>query len=307
MTLQPPDARDDPGRLMRQATYASVSVAAVLIALKFAAWLATGSVAMLATLVDSMLDAAASLVNLFAVRQALTPADREHRFGHGKAEPLAGLIQSAFIAGSALFLFVEVARRLIDPHPVEKGVLALVVMGISVVMTLGLVSFQRYVVRKTASLAISADKLHYLGDMLANAAVAVALVLATQFGLHWADPVFGGVIAVYIVWSAWQIIRQSLNQLMDRELPDEDRKRIREIAQSHPEVKSVHDLRTRASGRDIFIQLHIELDRGATLARAHEVSDAVEARLREAFPAAEVIIHQDPEGLDEPRQTFPVG
>lgn len=290
---------------MRRATYASVTVAVILIALKFAAWLATGSVAMLATLVDSMLDAAASLVNLFAVRQALTPADREHRFGHGKAEPLAGLVQSAFIAGSALFLFVEVARRLVNPHAVEQGGMALVVMGVSVVFTLGLVSFQRYVVRKTASLAISADKLHYFGDLLANVAVAVALVLATKFGLRWADPVFGGLIAVYIVWSAWEIIRQSLDQLMDRELPDEDRKRIREIALSHPEVRAVHDLRTRASGRDIFIQLHIELDRAATLVRAHEVSDAVEKRLQEAFPAAEVIIHQDPEGLDEPRQTFP--
>lgn len=301
---QPRETSAEHGRLMRRATYASVSVAAILIALKFAAWLATGSVSMLATLVDSMLDTAASLVNLFAVRQALTPADREHRFGHGKAEPLAGVVQSAFIAGSALFLFVEVARRLIEPQVVQRGTLALTVMAISIVMTLGLVSFQRYVVRKTASLAISADKLHYLGDMLANISVAVALILATQFGLHWADPVFGGLIAIYIVWSAWEIIRQSLDQLMDRELPDEERKRIREIAQSHPEVKAVHDLRTRASGRDIFIQLHIELDRAATLVRAHEISDAVEARLREAFPAAEVIIHQDPEGLDEPRATF---
>ncbi|MCX7354607.1 MAG: cation diffusion facilitator family transporter [Alphaproteobacteria bacterium] len=301
---QPRETSAEHGRLMRRATYASVSVAAILIGLKFAAWLATGSVSMLATLVDSMLDAVASLVNLFAVRQALTPADREHRFGHGKAEPLAGLIQSAFIAGSALFLLVEVARRFVHPQAVEEGGLALVVMAVSVVMTLGLVTFQRYVVRKTASLAITADKLHYLGDMLANISVAVALILATQFGLHLADPIFGAIIAVYIVWSAWEIIRQSLDQLMDRELPDEERTRIREIALSHPEVRGVHDLRTRASGRDKFIQLHIELERLATLARAHEVSAAVEAKLREAFPGAEVIIHQDPEGLDEPRATF---
>ena len=140
--------------------------------------------------------------------------------------------------------------------------------------------------------------------MLANISVAVALILATQFGLHLADPIFGAVIAVYIVWSAWEIIRQSLDQLMDRELPDEERTRIREIALSHSEVRGVHDLRTRASGRDKFIQLHIELERLATLARAHEVSAAVEAKLREAFPGAEVIIHQDPEGLDEPRATF---
>jgi ferrous-iron efflux pump FieF len=175
---------------------------------------------------------------------------------------------------------------------------------VSVVMTFALVSFQRYVVRRTASLAISADKLHYLGDMMANVSVAVALVLATQFGLHLADPIFGAAIAVYIVWSAWEIIRQSLDQLMDRELPDEERAHIREIALSHPEVRGVHDLRTRASGRDKFMQLHIELERSATLVRAHEVSAAVEAKLQAAFPGAEVIIHQDPEGLDEPRATF---
>lgn len=289
---------------MRQATYASVSVAAILIAIKFLAWLATDSVAMLATLVDSMLDAAASLVNLFAVRQALTPADREHRFGHGKAEPLAGLVQSAFIAGSALFLFVEVGRRFVHPKAIDQGALALAVMGVSVALTVALVLFQRYVVRKTASLAISADRLHYFGDLLANVSVAIALVLAVEFGLQWADPVFGAIIAVYIVWSAWEIIRQSLDQLMDRELPDEERKRIREIALSHPEVRSVHDLRTRTSGRDIFIQIHIELDPSATLVHAHVISDAVEAKLQEAFPAAEVIIHQDPEGVDEPRRTY---
>jgi ferrous-iron efflux pump FieF len=289
---------------MRQATYASVSVATILIAIKFVAWLATDSVAMLATLVDSMLDAAASLVNLFAVRQALTPADREHRFGHGKAEPLAGLVQSAFIAGSALFLFVEVARRLVHPKAIDQGALALAVMGVSVALTVALVLFQRYVVRKTASLAISADRLHYFGDLLANVSVAIALVLAVEFGLQWADPIFGAIIAVYIVWSAWEIIRQSLDQLMDRELPDEERKRIREIALSHPEVRSVHDLRTRTSGRDIFIQIHIELDPSATLVHAHVISDAVEAKLRDAFPTAEVIIHQDPEGIDEPRRTY---
>lgn len=303
-TPQPREANLEHGRLMRRATYASVSVAVVLIVIKFVAWLATGSVSMLATLVDSMLDAAASLVNLFAVRQALAPADREHRFGHGKAEPLAGLVQSAFISGSALFLFVEVGRRFASPRTIEDGGMALAVMGVSIALTLVLVTFQRYVVRKTASLAISADKLHYFGDFLANVSVAVALVLATQFGLQWADPVFGAIIAAYIVWSAWQIIRQSLDQLMDRELPDEERKRIREIALSHPEVRGVHDLRTRASGRDKFIQLHIDLERSATLARAHEVSAAVEASLREAFPGAEVIIHQDPEGIDEPRATF---
>jgi ferrous-iron efflux pump FieF len=292
------------GRLMRLATYASVAVAGVLIAAKLFAWLATDSVSMLSTLLDSVLDAAASMINLFAVRHALTPADREHRFGHGKAEPLAALGQSAFVAGSAVLLIVEVVRRLWRPQPIENGDLGILVMLGSIVLTVILVLFQRHVVRKTGSLAISADRLHYLGDVLVNGGVILALVLTQLLGWPLIDPVFGAVIAVYILYTAWSIARSSLDMLMDRELPNEDRQRIRATALAHPEVKALHELRTRASGPAIFIQFHLEMDGGMSLYEAHRIADQVEEEILAAYPGAEVIIHQDPSGVEERRKTF---
>lgn len=292
-------------RLRRWATNASVSVAIFLVTVKTAAWVATGSVSMLSSLLDSGLDTAASILNLLAVRHAVTPADREHRFGHGKAEPLAGLGQAAFIAGSAALLLIEVAQRLVSPVTVVHANVGIVVSVIAIVATIGLVRFQSYVVRETGSLAVGADALHYRSDLLLNGAVILSLVLASQFAWHYADPLFGAVIALWILWSAWQIVSQSLKQLMDRELPDDDRARIRALAQAHPEVKSVHDLRTRSAGPTSFIQLHLEMDGRMTLARAHEVSDAVEKEILAAFPHAEVMIHQDPEGIEEPRLSFP--
>jgi ferrous-iron efflux pump FieF len=292
-------------RLRRLATYASVVVAAVLIAAKFAAWLETGSVALLSSLVDSLLDAAASLVNLIAVRHAMTPADREHRFGHGKAEPLAVLGQSAFIIGSAMLLFAEAVRRLISPAPIENPAAGIAVVVFSIVVTIGLVLYQRHVVRRTGSIAISADELHYRSDLVLNLSVIAALVLGSIFHLQLLDPLFGAAIGIWIVYSAVRLARLSLFQLMDHELPDDQREKIREIAQSHPDVVAAHDLRTRVAGPTSFIQIHIEMDGAMSLIRAHEISDEVEAELRAAYPNAEVIIHQDPEGVEEPRSNFP--
>lgn len=292
-------------RLRRLATYASVSVAGLLIAAKFAAWLETGSVALLSSLVDSLLDAAASLVNLVAVRHAMSPADREHRFGHGKAEPLAVLAQSAFIIGSAMLLLAEAVRRLIWPMPVTNPPAGIAVMVLSIVVTIGLVLYQRHVVRRTGSIAISADELHYRSDLVLNVSVIAALVLSSILGLPILDPLFGAGIGIWILYSAVRLVGLSLFQLMDHELPDEQRERIREIAQSHPDVVAAHDLRTRVAGPTAFIQIHIEMDGTLSLLRAHEISDEVEARLRAAYPHAEVIIHQDPAGIEEPRSNFP--
>src|SRR5947209_3122545 len=292
-------------RLRRLATYASVAVAAVLIAAKFAAWLETGSVALLSSLVDSLLDAVASLVNLVAVGHAMSPADREHRFGHGKAEPLAVLGQSAFIIGSAMLLLAEAVRRLIWPVPVEHPRAGIVVMVFSIIVTIGLVSYQRHVVRRTGSIAISADELHYRSDVVLNVSVIAALVLGRILNFPLLDPIFGAAIGIWIVYSAARLARLSLFQLMDHELPDEEREKIRGIAQSHPDVVAAHDLRTRVAGPTAFIQLHIEMDGGLSLIRAHEISDEVEAELRAAYPHAEVMIHQDPEGIEEPRTNFP--
>jgi ferrous-iron efflux pump FieF len=289
-------------RLMKRATYASIAVAAVLIVAKTAAWGITGSVSVLSSLLDSLLDAVASAVNLFAVHHALTPADREHRFGHGKAEPLAGLAQAAFITGSAVLLLIQAGQRLRAPPAIVDIDVGIAVMVLSIVLTVALVTYQRRVVRATGSVAIGADRLHYASDLLMNLSVIAALVLAGWFDIRYADPIFGIAVAVYILVSALRIGRQSLDLLMDRELPDEQRAMIRDIVLRHPEVKSLHDLRTRSAGLDIFIQLHIEMDPEMSLIRAHAVSDEVEADIRAAFPNAEVIIHQDPEGVEEMRQ-----
>jgi ferrous-iron efflux pump FieF len=305
-TSVPPAAVDAArtGRLMRAATYASVSVASALIAAKLVAWVLTDSVAMLSALIDSLLDAFASIVNLVAVRHALQPADREHRFGHGKAEALAGLGQSTFIAGSAIFLLFKAVPRLAEPVAVENSSAGIAVMVLAIVVTLALVLFQRHVVRVTGSQAIAADSLHYRSDLLLNLSVIVALVLSVGVGWHMADPLFAIGIAFFVMYSAWKILQRSYDTLMDRELPDETRARIRDIVLAHAEVRSLHDLRTRASGTGSFIQLHLELAADMSLMRAHEIADEVEALIHRVFPNAEVIIHQDPEGIREERTTF---
>src|SRR5712691_11223721 len=291
-------------RLRVRATYASLGVAVLLIAAKFIAWVGTGSVALLSSLVDSLVDAAASLVNFFAVRHAATPADREHRFGHGKAEPLAALGLLALLVGSAMLLMAEAIRRLISPEPVANPPAGIVVMLFSIAVTIGLVTYQRHVVRNTGSLAIGADELHYRGDIILNISVIVTLVVSHMFSVPLLDPLFGAAIGAWIIYSAVKIARLSVTQLMDRELPDEERARVRAIAESHPEVAAVHDIRTRIAGPTAFIQLHIEMDGEMNLLHAHEVSDEVEMELHHAFPHAEIIIHEDPAGIEE-RVTFP--
>jgi ferrous-iron efflux pump FieF len=297
-------AASDQARLMRLASFASVGAALLLIALKFGAFLQTGSVSLLATLFDSALDGAASIVNLIAVRQALVPPDAEHRFGHGKAEPLAGLIQVAFILGSSVVLVMEVVNHFTRPQAVEAPEIGIAVMVISLIVTGLLVLLQRHVVRQTGSIAIRSDQVHYATDFLVNISVVVALVLSTRLGLWWADPAIGLAIAVFIAVAALRVGKEALDMLMDREMDEPDRTRIKEIVRAHPEVLNLHDLRTRASGRDRFIQFHLELDGTLSLAEAHRISDAVEADVRTAFPGAEVIIHEDPAGVVEQRATF---
>jgi ferrous-iron efflux pump FieF len=287
-------------RLRTRATYAALVVAAILIGAKFVAWLATGSVAMLSSLVDSLVDAGASLLNFFAVRHAAIPADREHRFGHGKAEPLAALAQSAFLVGSALLLMFEAMRRLILPEPVDHIETGVAVMLGSIIITIGLVTYQRHVVSQTGSLAIGADELHYRSDIVLNLSVIATLLLGHVLNTPILDPIFGGAIGIWIIYGAIRIARLSLTQLMDRELPDETRARVRAIAEAHPAVTAVHDIRTRVAGPTAFIQLHIEMDGSLSLFEAHLISDAVEADIRHAFPHAEIIIHEDPEGIEEP-------
>lgn len=291
-------------RLKLTAAISSVCVATALIVAKATAWMATGSVSLLSTLIDSVLDLLASAVNLLAVRQAEQPADREHRFGHGKAEPLAGLAQSAFVAGSAVFLLFEVGERLVNPQPIVNTDVGYAVMAFSIALTFGLVMFQRFVIRRTGSVAISADSLHYRADLLTNVGVIVALFLADRFSFGLADPIIAVGIAAYIAHGAWGIFVRSLDMLMDRELPDADRQRIRQIATAHPGVIDLHDLRTRSSGTSQFIQFHLEMDGELSLIDAHLIADQVMQEVERAFPGAEVLIHEDPHGVPERRATF---
>lgn len=291
-------------RLLKIATAASVIVAAVLVAAKAVGWFMTDSVSVLSALMDSLMDVAASLVNLVAVRRALRPADTKHRFGHGKAEPLAALAQAAFIAGSSLYLAVEVVGRFVGPKTITNEVVGIGIMVFSIALTLALVAFQNYVVKQTNSVAITADSLHYKGDILIHASVILSLFLSSSMGLGIADPLIGLAITTYLLWSVSRIVRSSLDSLMDKELGQDERGRIIEIALSHPEVCDIHDLRTRQSGPRAFIQFHLDLPREISLLRAHEISDEVEAKVRAAFPGGGVIIHQDPEGIDEHKATF---
>lgn len=283
----------DRAGLLKLASGASVVTAGFLIVAKLAAYAVTGSVSLLASLVDSVMDSFASMINLFAIRYSLQPPDAQHRFGHGKAEPLAGLAQAAFIAGSAIFLVFHAIDRLRFRYELEQVGIGVAVMAVAIVLTLILLAIQRYVIRRTGSTAIRADSLHYLTDLLTNLSVLLALYLST-LGWTWADPVFAIGVAVYIFYSAFQIGHEAFQQLMDRQLPDEILEQIRAVAKRHPEVTGTHELRTRQAGHTRFVQLHLELDEGMSLKRAHAIADQVEAEIMSFLPDAEVIIHQDP-------------
>ena len=284
----------DNAKLMRWATYASVTTAVVLIFAKIIAWFMTDSVSILATLLDSSLDVLASLINLIAVRHALEPADNEHRFGHGKAEALSGIGQALFIAGSAGFLLLQAIGRIINPQNMVTGLeVGVGVMLFSIAATLLLLSFQKYVVSKTGSTAIKADALHYKTDLLVNGSVIVALFL-TVYGWGYFDAIFGVGIAIFILYSAWQIVKEAIDLLMDHEIADEERDKINDIITGHEQALGYHDLRTRRSGTRVFVQLHLELDAAQSLASAHAIADTIEKRIAALFDDAEVIIHEDP-------------
>ncbi len=292
-------------QLLRRATTASVSVALLLLLIKAYAWWISGSVSLLASLVDSAIDTLVSLINFMAVRYALQPADEEHRFGHGKAESLAGLAQSVFIMLSALFLLAQGVDHLLDPPPLQHLDSAITVMIISMLLTLCLVAYQRYVVARTRSVAIKADSLHYLSDLLTNAGIIVALVLSV-FGWTKLDALLAIVIALYIGYTAIRIWSESIQLLLDRELPLEEQRKIENIALEHADVLGVHALRTRQSGATKIIQLHLELDGYMPLWRAHKVCDDVDQCIKTAYPGADVLIHQDPFRADPDRLPEPI-
>lgn len=290
---KPQATGEERARLLRLATRASVAVALILIALKATVWISTGSVSLLAGLIDSLMDAAASIINLFAVGYALKPADKEHRFGHGKAEALAGLAQSAFITGSAVLVLLQGVNRLLNPEPLDTAWAGVAVMVFSIAATLGLLAIQKHVIARTNSTAVGADSLHYRSDLLLNLSIIIALLLA-HFGIQQADALFGLGIALFIGYGAVRIGLDAIQILMDHELPDEVRAEALRIARSVPDVIDVHDLRTRQSGQHWFMQLHLELPATLTLADAHERGEQARLAIMARYPQAEVLVHKDP-------------
>lgn len=290
--------------LLKSATYASVLVACSLVVGKVWAWQATDSVSILSSLADSVLDVLASLLTFWAIRYSLEPPDREHRFGHGKSEGLAALLQALIICGSGVFVCYEAIQRLMAPVPITKAGAGIAVLVVSTLATVALVFYQHYVKRKTGSLAISADAMHYKTDVLVNVVVAGAVFGSAMTGLRWLDPLVGGAVALYLVLGAWSIAMHSLDVLLDKEIPEADRRRIRDIAKAHPEVLGFHDLRTRFSGSGYIVQFHLELDAGTSLHDTHEILDQVEAEIWKVYPDCEIIIHPDPLGFAERRDNF---
>lgn len=287
--------------LRRLTSYASVGVAASLIFAKLFAFWATGSVALLSSLVDSGVDLLASLITAYGVVIALRPPDRDHRYGHGKAESLAALAQATFIVVSSALLLKEAVSRIISPTTLENLETGYIVMGFAIVMTLALLALQNYTVARTKSLAIAADRMHYVGDILINLAVIATFVFQSVLDLHWIDPLIAMGIAIAMCIGAYKIAKIALKVLMDAELPEEDREQIFVLAKAVKGVCGVHDLRTRTdSGRSI-IDVHIEMDPNISLQDAHNIADNVSASINKHFKNADILIHQDPFGINEQR------
>jgi ferrous-iron efflux pump FieF len=283
-------------RLTQRAAIASIAMAVTLIGLKTWAALQTSSMAMLGSLADSGLDLVASLVVLLGVRIAASPADYDHRFGHGKAEALAALVQVILIALSAVFIGFRAVQRLLAGAQTADAELGIGVSLVAMVLTFALITYQRHVVRRTGSLAIGTDRLHYSSDLMLNGSVIVALVLDQFAGLTGADAVFGLLIALWLLWGAWTASSDALDQLMDREWPDDLRERFLAAAKEYPELAGLHDLRTRSSGTHYFAQFHVWVPAQWTVQEAHDRLDRVEEQLQERFPDTEILIHVDPEG-----------
>ena len=293
------------GALTTRAAFASSALAVTLIALKVYAAVQTSSMAMLGSLADSSLDLIASLIVLLAVRIAAAPADHEHRFGHGKAEALAALVQVIIITVSAIFIGFRAVQRLLAGAETADAELGIAVSVIAIVLTIALITYQRDVVRKTGRLAIGTDRLHYSSDLLLNGSVIVALALDQYLHLTGADAVFGVLIALWLLWGAWSASSHALHQLMDREWPDELREKFLAATKEYPELAGLHDLRTRSSGTHHFAQFHVWVPGEWTVQEAHDRLDAVEEALQERFPATEILIHVDPEGQTDRETLLP--
>ncbi len=287
------ETEDNYNFLVKLAAFSATAVALLLVILKLYAWLATDASSMLASATDSLLDLFASIMNVVILRFALAPADKEHKFGHGKAESLAGLVQAAFVLGSALLLMINGVERVITPKAIVHSEVGIWVSIIAIVLTLGLVVIQKIVITKTQSLAITADSLHYQSDLLLNLGVLAALFLSQGYWMR-ADGVFTLLVGIYLMVGAGKIMWLSVHHLMDHELSLEEVEQIKAIILKHDKALGLHELRTRQAGQQRFIQFHLELDDKLTLFEAHSIGEAIEHDIEQALAPCEVFIHHDP-------------
>lgn len=291
--------------LILRAIYASISVSSLIIIAKIIGWYITDSTTILASLTDSLLDVTASLINFIAAKYALQPPDNEHRFGHNKAEDLAVFAQSSFFGLSGIFVIMVSIKRLIVPKVIEHDILGIYIMLFSIVVTIFLLVYQTYVLKKTSSNIVKADRLHYSFDLLTNFAVIISLYLSGIFNNKFIDPLFAIFIAVYILYGAAKLLINALNNLMDHEFEEEEKSKIHKIIMSSKQALGYHDLKTRKAGRKYFIQFHLEMDGNISLIQSHNIAEDIEKKLKDEFENLEIIIHQDPEGIDEEKQFEP--
>ncbi len=287
--------------LKKRAALVSMCVASTLVISKFFAYIFTDSVSMMSSLMDSAFDLVASSLTMFSVCRSAIPADKEHKYGYGKIEAISAAGQAAFILASAGYLFVESMHRFVTPQKIQEIDFGIYVMLLSIVMTIGLVFYQYYIIKKTQSVAIKADHLHYKSDLLMNIAVIAAMWVTYHKGWPYFDPMFGTVIAFLLLHSAYEIFQEALGILMDREISDKDRRKIKKIVNSHSDVCDIHDLRTRNSGNQLFIEFHMEVDGELSVNTAHKITEELEHELYQAFPKSDVLIHQEPKGIDDRR------
>ena len=288
-------------KLLKFSTYFTVLGVTLIIIAKIFGWLATGSVTMLASLVDSLLDICVSIMNLITVRYAMQPPDSEHRFGHGKAEDLAVFIQASFFGLSGVYLIYNAITRTIigNDYVIKSTNIGIGVLVFSILVNLAIILFQNYVMRRAKSKVIEADSLHYLTDFFTNIASIIGISLASYFGIYWFDGIAAIAISFYIIFTAARLFKSSFKNLMDHELDYESKEKIIKIIRSHSKVMGFHDLKTRYAGAQPFIQFHIELNEDTTLKDAHAIAQEVEEKILESFPNAEILIHQDPSGVNE--------
>ena len=306
MTAVAAPTRDEQrARLTTRAALASIAMALFLVVLKSYAALQTGSVAMLGSLADTALDLLASLVTLAGVRFAAMPADDDHRFGHGKAEALAALAQVVLISISAIAIAWRAVDRLGSNARTEGFEIGMGVSMVAIGATFALLAYQRYVIKRTGSVAIETDHVHYQSDLLLNLSVIIALVLDQLMGFRMADPLFGIVIAAWLIYGAWRAASRSIDQLMDKEWPEAKRRDFLAAAAEHPELAGLHDLRTRTSGAYDFVQFHVWVPGNWTVEAAHDRMDQVEQALQGRFPGTEILIHLDPEGHTDRETMLP--